>query len=219
MVAPITRKADKRLNLAYTELWLPEGRWTDIFNGRVYKGGQRVRLYRDIDSIPVLAPAGAIIPAYSGENYNSISPELPIQLHLYRGDGSYTLYEDDGESRAFERGEAVKTEIRLQERGGRLKISLTPDSDYRRLVPEGKKFTLIFRDLKVEPIELILTDSQITLEVDATKPIGNAPISDLRCNILTRAQGSNTKKDRTYGKRMPGYIRSALRELDALWYD
>ena len=38
-----------------TDVWLPEGRWTDIFTGLVYDGGRRLHMLRDMGSIPALA--------------------------------------------------------------------------------------------------------------------------------------------------------------------
>ena len=37
-------------------------RWTDVFTGLAYRGGTTIQLHRDLDSIPVLAQAGAIVP-------------------------------------------------------------------------------------------------------------------------------------------------------------
>ena len=78
LVSPITRKADDRLNMAWVDTWLPEGRWTDIFNGRIYQGGQWVRLYRDLDAIPVLAKEGAIVPMYRNAETNDLSLTQPL---------------------------------------------------------------------------------------------------------------------------------------------
>ena len=46
--------------------WLPPGRWTDVFTGVTYRGGTTILLHRDLDTIPVLAPAGAILPLAGG---------------------------------------------------------------------------------------------------------------------------------------------------------
>ena len=73
LVCPITEPMDRQLNLASADVWLPEGRWTDIFSGRIYRGGRWVRMYRDLDTIPVLAPAGAIVPMYRNADTNDLS--------------------------------------------------------------------------------------------------------------------------------------------------
>ena len=62
LVAPITTPADRATGLGSVRAWLPPGRWTDVFTGLVYRGGTTILLHRDLDTIPVLAPAGAILP-------------------------------------------------------------------------------------------------------------------------------------------------------------
>ena len=62
LAAPVTTPRNRRLNVAGVTVWLPEGRWYDIYTGMIYDGGRCLRMYRDINSIPVLAKAGAVIP-------------------------------------------------------------------------------------------------------------------------------------------------------------
>ena len=62
LVCPITTPMDKKAGAAPFEAWLPEGRWFDLFEGRIYDGGRKLTLYRSLEDIPVLARAGAILP-------------------------------------------------------------------------------------------------------------------------------------------------------------
>ena len=47
IAAPITHKVNKETHMADVEIWLPDGRYTDIFTGEVYRGGKTV-VQRDI---------------------------------------------------------------------------------------------------------------------------------------------------------------------------
>jgi hypothetical protein len=38
LVCPVTSKLDSKTKMASTKMWLPEGRWTNIFDGKIYKG-------------------------------------------------------------------------------------------------------------------------------------------------------------------------------------
>ena len=60
LVAPITEHSED-LGMGETDVWLPEGRWTDIFTGLVYDGGRRLHMLRDMGSIPALAKAGTVL--------------------------------------------------------------------------------------------------------------------------------------------------------------
>lgn len=216
LVCPITQPADKRLNLAKTTVWLPEGRWTDIFNGRVYEGDKFVDMYRDIDSIPVLAPAGAIIPMYRDGNTNDLSLSQPLEINVWRGNGHYELYEDDGETNAYRDGKFAITTFELSESVDSLRLTITPPADSFGLLPEEREMYLVFRDIVADEIKVTVGNEPVTIELKDVKPKPTEPIEELRSAILTRAQGSNDKKTRTFGKKLPAYIRSCLAELDAL---
>jgi alpha-D-xyloside xylohydrolase len=56
------------------------------------------------ERIPVHVRAGSIIPFGPELQYTSEKPAEPITLRVYTGaDGSFTLYEDDGESYGYEK--------------------------------------------------------------------------------------------------------------------
>ena len=56
--------------------------------------------------MPLYVRAGSIVPIGPDLQYTSEKPIDPIELRIYRGaDGKFTLYEDDGESYAYEKGE------------------------------------------------------------------------------------------------------------------
>ena len=215
LVAPITRPADKRFNLSKVDVWLPEGRWTDIFNGRVYRGGRWVRMHRDLDSIPVLAPEGAIVPMYHDSRTNDLSLSQELEIHLWRGNGSFELYEDDGESRSYENGEYVKTKFTLEENGTSIRLTITPPTDSKGLLPEERVMHLKFRDIEAEDLTVIVKNAPVIIEIENVEPIKNEPKEELKSEILTRVQGSNAKKNCAWKKKYPRYIREALSEFDA----
>lgn len=104
LVCPITEKINKSTRMGKIHTWLPEGVWFDFFSHRAYRGGRRIDLYRTIDAIPVLVPAGAIIPldgAAVPENGAPLPKELEIRVFC-GADGKYALYEDDGDADAAE---------------------------------------------------------------------------------------------------------------------
>ncbi len=216
MVSPITRPADKRLNLAYSDVWLPEGRWTDIFNGNIYEGGRWVRMFRDIDSIPVLAPEGAIVPMYRKDRSNDLSLEQPLEVHLWRGNNSFELYEDDGESNGYAKGEYAVTTFRLEDDGKDLRLTITP-SDENKLLPQKREIYLKFRDIDTEERCVILGNEPVILEINDYLPAKNRPREEIKSEILTRVQGNNDEKNLYTSKMMPSFISDALAEMDAFW--
>ena len=82
IVAPITEHTSSDNNMAGVNVWLPEGRFTDVFTGRIYSGSRFVKMYRDVEYIPVLAKEGAIIPL--SENCTTNDTKNPESLEAIR---------------------------------------------------------------------------------------------------------------------------------------
>jgi alpha-glucosidase (family GH31 glycosyl hydrolase) len=114
LVAPITTPADRATGLGAVRAWLPPGRWTDVFTGVTYRGGTTILLHRDLDTIPVLAPAGVILPLASGAHRGADNPEA-LELRVYAGaDGEFTLAEDQDDERwALTRFTLTGDELRI----------------------------------------------------------------------------------------------------------
>jgi alpha-glucosidase len=63
--------------------------------------------------MPLYVRAGAIIPSGSNLRYTDEHPLDPLNLDLYPGNGTFTLYEDDGHTFGYERGEFCTTQFTL----------------------------------------------------------------------------------------------------------
>lgn len=98
IVCPITKPVDEKLTMGSFDGWLPEGTYFDFFNGRVYKGGRRISLFRGLDTIPVLVKAGAIIPMTDEKAVrNEVNNPEALEIRIYAGEnGTLHLYEDNG---------------------------------------------------------------------------------------------------------------------------
>jgi hypothetical protein len=101
LVAPITSPADPVTGHAETTAWLPDGTWFDVLTGRRYDGGRTVALYRTLDGIPVLAPAGAVLPLALDPLADVSGDPDELLVTVFAGaSGEYTLVEDDGSAEA-----------------------------------------------------------------------------------------------------------------------
>ena len=216
LVAPITKPADKRLNLSFVDVWLPEGRWTDIFNGRIYNGNRWVKMYRDIDSIPVLAKEGAIVPMYKNDRSNDLSLSQAHEIHIWRGNGHYELYEDDGETNAYTNGLYAITTFDLKEDKSSLSLTITPNDNTNGILPSQRDFIIKFRDLACDDISITISNKPVTIELNDIKLIQNENKEEQKNAILTRTQGKNSWKNKAFKNTYPKFISNALSELDAL---
>ncbi|MCI2046650.1 MAG: DUF5110 domain-containing protein [Faecalibacterium sp.] len=144
LVAPITTPRDAKTHLSCLAVWLPKGKWTDLFSGKVYEGGTTREMFRTLDTIPVLLKEGGIFPL-TADNGGDNSLANPEKLDVYVApgkDGAFTLYEDDGESFYADGEHAAFTAIRYTEQGASLKIC--PVQGDSSQIPEKRSWTIHF---------------------------------------------------------------------------
>ena len=143
VAAPITSLRIKDLNVAKVRVWLPEGIWYDIFTGLMYSGNRTLDMYRSLESIPVLAKAGAILP-FTDEISGISAVTNPKELHIrvFAGaDGSFELYEDDNETCAYETGCCVTTKMTYAQ-GERNTFMIMPSKGELSLIPAKRSYVV-----------------------------------------------------------------------------
>jgi len=135
MVAPVTgHKARSR------QVYLPAGAdWYDFNSGRKLAGGQTVDAAAPLDRMPLYVRAGSIVPVGGAIQSTLEAPGAPITLFVFTGtNGSFELYEDDGVSYGYEKGEFSRIPIRHDSAKGTLTIGARQGS-YPGM-PEERKF-------------------------------------------------------------------------------
>ena len=126
LICPVTEKGAKSRTL-----YLPEGNWVDYWSGEKYTGKQNIIIKTPLEKLPVYVKAGAIIPMQPDMQYSGEKPIDPVTLDIYPfGNSSAKLYEDDGLSLNYQKGEFAQTEITCSEKGESVKVEI--------LVSEGK---------------------------------------------------------------------------------
>lgn len=119
LVAPVTAyKARSR------EVYLPAGvRWYDFHTGKAYDGGQTITAAAPLDRMPLFVEEGSIVPTGPAIQHTGEKPGAPITLTVYAGkDGRFELYEDDGNSNAYQKGAWSRIPIAYSEATGTLTI-------------------------------------------------------------------------------------------------
>ena len=86
--------------------YLPKGAlWYDFWTGKAYQGGKSVTLETTFDRVPMFVRAGSILPLGPEMQYVGEKAWDNLELRLYPGaDGTFTLYEDEGDNYNYERG-------------------------------------------------------------------------------------------------------------------
>lgn len=88
------------------DVYLPRGdHWIDFWTGESFDGGQWTKAKATIDVMPLFVRAGSIIPMGPYVQYADEKPEAPLEIRIYPGaDGTFTLYEDEGDNYNYEKG-------------------------------------------------------------------------------------------------------------------
>ena len=92
------------------DVYIPEGDWIDLFTGKLYDKAGTYRVYNGIETSPVFARVGAVLPAIKVVSPMTGADFKALSLNVFAGgDGSYTLYEDDGETLRYQSGKVRET--------------------------------------------------------------------------------------------------------------
>ena len=208
LVAPVITPGDKN-KMAKTTVWLPEGNWTDIFTGQVYKGGKTVDMVRYMDSIPVLAKEGGFFVLDGRKHTNAIDFPDVLNVMTFNGNGEYTLHEDGEQGRMDTRFVSASEE-------GKQKVMITV-SGYPCV--ETRKIRLEFRNIQKGSVKVyadgtlqtasVKTDGFVTVTLPDVKPdsvytVEVEPIADEKyfykriIEALSRIECGNVDKNEFY---------------------
>ncbi|HEY8347157.1 MAG TPA: glycoside hydrolase family 31 protein [Symbiobacteriaceae bacterium] len=132
LVAPVTAPGQQS-----RPVYLPEGDWYDFWTGRRIRGGRWIQAPAPLETLPLFVRAGAILPEAPWDRSQAPGWE-ELTLNIYPGPevSEFLLYEDDGETMAFARGEyaTIRFTYRPAEGGGLLTID-PPQGAYAGMPP------------------------------------------------------------------------------------
>lgn len=134
------------------EVYLPAGAgWYEWGGNSLIKGGRKVSVDASLDHCPLFVKAGSIIPVGPDVQYASEKPWDDLEIKVFPGaEGSFTLYEDEGDSYDYERGK--RTIIKMTLKGNTLFIGSRTGSfpgmlqkrNFRVTTPDGKVITVSY---------------------------------------------------------------------------
>lgn len=141
--------------------YLPENAagWYDYYTGRHYDGGRNITTAVDQSFIPVFARGGSILPIGSLRQYAAQATTEPLEIRIYPGaDAEFTLYEDDGFTQAYRKGEYSRIVIKWNDSQRTLTIARRQGnyiSMQKRIalnitLPDGTSKVIIYKGKKIE---------------------------------------------------------------------
>ena len=107
LVAPVTEQG-----VTSRAVYLPAGaEWYNYWTNEHLHGGQTIQVDAPIDTLPLFVRAGSIVPL--GEPIESTNEVQKIaKVRVYPGaNAKFTLYQDDGKTYAYEKGDNSVTDL------------------------------------------------------------------------------------------------------------
>ena len=152
LVAPVTEKISDD-GFSRTKVYLPEGKWTDIFTGDEYVVGRNGREFvamRDLSRMPVFAESGTILPLSLNPG-NSVEIPKILEVQVFSGNGEYVLYEKDGSNTVFCVSEEINGNFK------RIVFTIAQNDKHK---DRNRKYLIKFRNVK-DPHAKILVNGKL----------------------------------------------------------
>ena len=146
LVAPVVTKM-KPDGYSVTDVYLPEGKWTDFFTGEIYRGGRVYKMRTPLDRMPVFAKAGAIIPMIAKRDGNSQKFDA-LEVKVYAGEGEYRMFDEGG-----------FTDFKLTEIDEGYLLTINDDNN-----PQKADYKVTFVDREEETVILEKGQKQVTFQ-------------------------------------------------------
>jgi alpha-glucosidase len=111
------------------EVSLPPGEWYDYWTSEKHTNKDHISLHPRLDEMPLYVRAGAIVPMQPLVQYTDEKPNGPLQLRVYLPSSSSsrdcrgTLYQDDGHTFAYQKGEILRVNYSCQVSSGAATIA------------------------------------------------------------------------------------------------
>lgn len=128
LVAPIVAPGQGPNFSATKSVWFPKGEWFNYFTGERIVGPCAKNVSAGIMEMPLFVRGGAPLPMQAYTPRMATAPLETLRIRCYPGErGESILYEDDGQSQGYRRGECARTRLEYRRKGGTITVLITPD--------------------------------------------------------------------------------------------
>jgi alpha-glucosidase len=114
-VSPVVKESTDAQKVLF-----PPGEWYDFWTLEKHSNKDRIELHPKIDELPLYVRAGAIVTMQPLVQYTAEQPNGPIELRVFlpsstsANDCRGSLYQDDGHTFAYQRGEILRVSYSCQ---------------------------------------------------------------------------------------------------------
>ncbi len=142
LIAPVVEKG-----ATARQVYLPRGSWYDFWTGERIEGAREITRQVDLESVPIYVRAGSILPLGPVKQHTDEKSDQPLSISIYPGaNGSFLLYEDDGKSFNYRKGEWMG--IRLSWNDARRVLTLRLADGSTMLPPLRRRIEMKLGEVK-----------------------------------------------------------------------
>jgi alpha-D-xyloside xylohydrolase len=141
--------------------YLPQGTdWYDFWTNQRMKGGQSVTIQTTLDQVPMFVRAGSILPLGPEMQWVGEKSWDNLELRVYPGaDGSFVLYEDEGDNYNYEKGVFSTITFQWNDKSKLLTIGARQGSYPGMLLK--RQFTIVLPDGQRQTVDYEGTELQV----------------------------------------------------------
>src|SRR5436190_15045551 len=133
LVAPVVEQG-----ATSRQVYLPRGEWYDFWTGERLDGGREIDRNVDLETMPLYVRAGSILPLGPVKQFVHQETDEPLTVAIYPGaDTSFLLYEDDGKSFNYRKGDWMGLQMSWKDSQRMLTLRLAEGS--KMLAPLRRK--------------------------------------------------------------------------------
>ena len=126
MVTPVTAAGATKQAVYLPAAGAP---WYNFWTGETVASGESIVASAPLTTLPLFVRPGSILPMGPFLQYSNEKPADPIELRIYRGaDGVFTLYEDEGDTYDYEKGQYTTIPISWHQSSHTLEIGARASS-------------------------------------------------------------------------------------------
>lgn len=199
LAAPITSAGKGENKEASQQVWFPKGDdWYDFFTHQHYSGNQTLHVTKSLDELPLYVKAGWLLPMQPYTNRPGTTPTSTLVMRVYPAhkdvNNTYSLYEDDGISMDYEKGQYATTDLTYMQQGKRVTVLVKPTQGRYKDQLNQRSYQLQIPGKEV-PKNIKINRKQWKMHYDSQvdAQIISIPNTDIRSEIAIKYEMDNKK--------------------------
>eukprot|EP01121_Diplochlamys_sp_Union-15-3_P009447 TRINITY_DN2578_c0_g1_i4.p1 TRINITY_DN2578_c0_g1~~TRINITY_DN2578_c0_g1_i4.p1 ORF type:complete len:594 (+),score=100.47 TRINITY_DN2578_c0_g1_i4:95-1876(+) len=175
ILSPCTTPVISDLKRSRKVTYFPEGLWFNFFSGKIEQGPKFQVQYWKLEDIPLFAKAGAIVPLLNNRKSKITWGFDDLCVYVFPGgNNTFELYEDDGETLNYRKGEYNTTTFEVTwvcfdkeniYKGGMMRFSVCPSKVHNSEMK--RNLHLRFKAIFSEPnkVNILLNKKELDAKV------------------------------------------------------